>query len=89
MLGVLTMKRNTVWQSELSLWQDTYKKSPHKLRPLINLARAHSMQGEPEIAIKYYQEALLKGPESLPLIIIWENFIWQKGWCLMLPDIFF
>ena len=62
MLGVLTMKRNTVWQSELSLWQDTYKKSPHKLRPLINLARAHSMQGEPEIAINYYQEALLKGP---------------------------
>ena len=62
MLGVLTMKRNTVWQSELSLWQDTYQKSPHKLRPLINLARAHSMQGDTEKAIKYYQEALLKGP---------------------------
>jgi protein O-mannosyl-transferase len=61
-LGVLTMKRNTVWRSELSLWQDTYKKSPHKLRPLINLARAHSMQGESEIAINYYQEALLKEP---------------------------
>lgn len=62
MLGVLTMKRNTVWKSELSLWQDTYQKSPHKLRPLINLARAHSMQGDTEKAIKYYQEALLKGP---------------------------
>ena len=62
MLGVLTMKRNTDWQSELSLWQDTYQKSPHKLRPLINLARAHSMQGDTEKAIKYYQEALLKGP---------------------------
>lgn len=61
-LGILTMNRNTVWQSELSLWQDTYQKSPHKLRPLINLARAHSMLGEPEKAIKYYQEALLKGP---------------------------
>jgi tetratricopeptide (TPR) repeat protein len=61
-LGALTMKRNTVWQSELSLWQDTYQKSPHKLRPLINLARAHSMQGDTEQAIKYYQEALLKGP---------------------------
>jgi protein O-mannosyl-transferase len=60
--GVLTMKRNTVWQSELSLWQDTYNKSPNKLRPLINLARAHSMQGEPEKAIKYFQEALIKGP---------------------------
>ena len=61
-LCVLTIKRNTVWQSELSLWQDTYQKSPHKLRPLINLARAHSMHGEPDKAIKYYQKALLKGP---------------------------
>ncbi|MBC8286105.1 MAG: tetratricopeptide repeat protein [Nitrospinae bacterium] len=61
-LAMLTMKRNTVWHSELSLWQDTYHKSPHKLRPLINLARAHSLRGDAEQAIKYYEEALLKGP---------------------------
>lgn len=61
-LGLLTMNRNTVWQSELSLWQDTYHKSPHKLRPLINLARAHSLQGDTEEAMKYYQEAVIKGP---------------------------
>ena len=61
-LGVLTMKRNTVWQSELSLWQDTYQKSPHKSRPLANLARAHSLLGDTEKGIKYYQEALLKEP---------------------------
>jgi protein O-mannosyl-transferase len=61
-LGILNMKRNTVWQSELSLWQDTYKKSPHKLRPLINLARAHSLLGDTDKAIKYYQEVLIKGP---------------------------
>jgi tetratricopeptide (TPR) repeat protein len=56
------MQRNTVWQSELSLWQDTYIKSPHKSRPLVNLARAHSLLGDTEKGIKYYQEALLKEP---------------------------
>ena len=60
--GVLTIKRNTVWKSELSLWQDTYSKSPHKVRPLINLARAYSLEGETEKAIKYYQESLIQSP---------------------------
>ena len=61
-LGIMTMKRNAMWQSELSLWQDTHQKSPHKLRPLINLARAHSLEGNSEKAIQYYQESLVKGP---------------------------
>ena len=61
-LGIMTIKRNAVWQSELSLWQDTYLKSPQKLRPLINLARAHSIEGNTEKAIKYYQESLVEGP---------------------------
>ncbi|MBT5549508.1 MAG: tetratricopeptide repeat protein [Nitrospina sp.] len=60
-LGIMSMKRNTVWNSELSLWQDTHQKSPHKLRPLINLARAHSLEGNTEKAIKLYQESLLQG----------------------------
>jgi protein O-mannosyl-transferase len=60
--GFMTMKRNSVWQTELSLWQDTYQKSPHKLRPLINLARAHSIEGDIEKAIKFYQESLIEGP---------------------------
>jgi protein O-mannosyl-transferase len=61
-LGVLTMKRNMVWRSELSLWQDSYQKSPNKLRPLVNLARAHSLLGNTEKAITYYRTVLLKGP---------------------------
>ncbi|MBT3921553.1 MAG: tetratricopeptide repeat protein [Nitrospina sp.] len=61
-LGVMTIQRNAVWQSELSLWQDTYQKSPNKLRPLINLARAHSIEGNIEKAIKFYQKSLIKGP---------------------------
>jgi protein O-mannosyl-transferase len=61
-LGILNIERNTVWKNELSLWQDTYKKSPGKLRPLINLARAHSIDGNNEEAIRLYEESLSKGP---------------------------
>jgi protein O-mannosyl-transferase len=61
-LGILNIERNKVWKNELSLWQDTYKKSPGKLRPLINLARAHSIEGNNEEAVRLYEEALSKGP---------------------------
>jgi len=61
-LGILNIERNKVWKNELSLWQDTYKKSPGKLRPLINLARAHSIEGNNEEAVRFYEEALSKGP---------------------------
>jgi protein O-mannosyl-transferase len=61
-LGILNIERNKVWKNELSLWKDTYKKSPGKLRPLINLARAHSLEGNNEEAVRLYEEALSKGP---------------------------
>lgn len=61
-LGILSIDRNKVWRTELSLWEDTYQKSPQKLRPLINLARAHSVEGNTIQAIRYYEESLTKGP---------------------------
>ena len=83
MLGVLTIKRNTVWQSELSLWQDTYQKSPYKLRPLINLARAYSLLGDTDKAIEYYQEALYKGPMIFAVNYNLGDLYMEKG---LVPD---
>jgi len=62
LLGILSIERNKVWRTELTLWQDSHEKSPQKLRPLINLARAYSVEGNNEKAIHYYEESLTKGP---------------------------
>lgn len=61
-LGTATMDRNTLWADEVSLWEDTHEKSPHKVRPLINLARAYSLTGKSALAIRYYEEALTYMP---------------------------
>ncbi|MBC8282209.1 MAG: tetratricopeptide repeat protein [Nitrospinae bacterium] len=62
LFGILSIERNKVWRTELTLWQDSYEKSPDKLRPLINLARAHSVEGNLKDAIRYYEASLVKGP---------------------------
>jgi tetratricopeptide (TPR) repeat protein len=61
-LGLMTVKRNLVWQSELTLWEDTRKKSPGIVRPLINLGRAHGEAGETKQAIYFYEKSLALAP---------------------------
>jgi tetratricopeptide (TPR) repeat protein len=61
-LGMTTITRNRVWQSELTLWADTQKKSPRIVRPLINLGRAYGEAGETEKAIYYYEKSLGLAP---------------------------
>jgi tetratricopeptide (TPR) repeat protein len=61
-LGMTTIKRNLVWRSELTLWEDTRRKSPRIVRPLINLGRAYGEAGETQKAIYYYEKSLAKAP---------------------------
>jgi len=60
--GMTTLKRNRVWRSEVTLWEDTRKKSPHIVRPLINLGRAYGEAGATRKAIYFYERALEKAP---------------------------
>ena len=60
-LGLLTIHRNSVWASELRLWEDAHHKSPRKARPLVNLARAWTLAGDRARAIDYYEKALQGG----------------------------
>ncbi len=59
--STLTINRNQVWSNEVTLWEDVLKKSPNKVRALVNLGHAYTNQGDREKAIDFYQRSLKKG----------------------------
>ena len=56
--AVLTLSRNTVWSSELSLWKDAVLKSPHKARTHNNLGVAFAKLKRYDEAIDSFKEAI-------------------------------
>jgi tetratricopeptide (TPR) repeat protein len=58
-----TIMRNEVYSSEIALWQDTVKKSPHKARAHNNLGYAYSLAGRDDEAMDAYREALRLDPD--------------------------
>jgi tetratricopeptide (TPR) repeat protein len=58
LFSVITIQRNQIWASEVTLWNDTLKKSPNKIRPIINLAHAYTTFGSFDLAIQYYEKAM-------------------------------
>ena len=53
-----TVKRNHVWQNDVSILQDCVTKSPQKLRPLTNLGVAFYQKGDYRTALHIFQKAL-------------------------------
>ncbi len=66
-LMIGTYFRNTVWASETSLWADSAKKSPMKLRPLQNLGMYYSMQGRLAEAEEELRKAIQIDPRNYEL----------------------
>ena len=62
-----TYQRNQVWQNEVSLWEDSAHKSPHKARPNNNLAVALVDKGEWAHASEHFKTALKAKPYSSTL----------------------
>ena len=56
----ITIKRNAVWNSELTLWDDARKKAPAKVRPLANLARAYSLGDDNDRAMALYEQSIAR-----------------------------
>lgn len=61
-LSAATVRRNAVWTDDLTLWEDTVRKSPRKARPVSNLGNAYQKMGMTDEAVKAY----LKGIELNP-----------------------
>jgi len=62
-LAVLTHARNTVYASEIALWEDTAGKSPHKARVFNNLGYSYQQAGRNEAAKQAYLKALVLQPD--------------------------
>jgi len=77
--SVLTIQRNKIWISEVSLWGDTLKKSPKKIRPIINLAQAYSKIGEFDLAVEYYGKAQTLNPNIFETNYNLANLYLEKG----------
>lgn len=61
-LATATAARNHDYRSEVALWVDTVRKSPHKPRPWNNLGYALRQQGEHAMAAAAYHRALELDP---------------------------
>jgi tetratricopeptide (TPR) repeat protein len=59
-LALLSFQRSLVWMSEESLWSEAVKRSPNKIRPKIQLARAV----EPPRAVQLLNEAKRLAPDD-------------------------
>jgi Tfp pilus assembly protein PilF len=53
-----TVRRNHVWQNDLTLWLDATQKSPEKIRPHLNLAQAYIQRKAYNKAIYEYTQVL-------------------------------
>lgn len=64
MLMVLTVQRNTVYQSELGLWTDTVAHAPDNPRARVNLAETLLLADRPAEALEHAQAAVLLHPRD-------------------------
>lgn len=58
LLGVLTVRRNVVFQSDLTIWQDAVAKRPGNPSSHNNLGRAYAKRGRHEEALQQYLLAI-------------------------------
>lgn len=63
-LGVATVRRNTVWRDERSLWTDTVAKSPGGALPRTMLGDVHLESGELAEAVGQYEVAIELDPDD-------------------------
>ncbi|MCD6308767.1 MAG: tetratricopeptide repeat protein, partial [Candidatus Latescibacteria bacterium] len=60
--SVLTVRRNFVWRTEISLWRDAVRKSPEKHRPYNNLGASYLREGNFSEAEPLFRKTLEINP---------------------------
>jgi len=68
---LITHARAALWGDPVALWQDTAAKSPHKRRPLFQLASAYSGAGRCQEAVEEYGKVAQVWPPDYNMLIDW------------------
>lgn len=68
-LGGLTVQRNHVYSSRMTLWTDTVNKSPNKFRPNYALGYVLSNKAQDDQAIIYFKKAMSLDPSRVEAYI--------------------
>lgn len=63
LFGVMTISRNSVWKSDLTLWTDTVRKSPNSGAAQAYLGYALFASGDINRAIQHYETAIRLKPD--------------------------
>ncbi|MFQ5668256.1 MAG: tetratricopeptide repeat protein [Candidatus Binatia bacterium] len=71
--SVATIRRNRVWRSNLSLWQDTVAKNTTDGLPMRSLATAYQQRGDAAKARRYFQLALQRRNDQVGRFTVYNN----------------
>jgi len=63
-LGLMTVKRNTVWKNSFLLWKDTVQKAPHKNRAQFGLGVELYTKGDKQRAVLCFRRAFIADPSD-------------------------
>jgi len=69
--STLTYQRNLLWSASMDLWKDSVSKSPDKVRPRFQLARAYYDAASCANSVDEYQKAAQLQPPSFDLLLDW------------------
>jgi protein O-mannosyl-transferase len=77
--SVLTYQRNRVWKDDITLWNDTVGKSPHKARAYANRGVGYDRQGEYAKAMVDFNKAIDIDPQLAEAYISRSSLYAQQG----------
>ncbi|MFN2369447.1 MAG: hypothetical protein ABR605_11020, partial [Desulfurivibrionaceae bacterium] len=66
-LCLFTWQRNTVWATEVDLWEDVVKKSPNLIRSYIYLGWAYNREDRYRETFELFQRVAEKGLEDVDI----------------------
>jgi protein O-mannosyl-transferase len=69
--SALTYQRNLLWTASIDLWKDSVSKSPNKVRPRFQLARAYYDAASCANAVVEYRKAAELQPPTFDLLLDW------------------